>query len=103
MTAAPKEFGRNCDGVIWADIELREMLGGLRFISPVDGDTFDVAGLTLNEFRIKEWFHGEFYDEILEGVANSGGGDWVFYDGGVTEYDYFENEGKSYLHVKERF
>jgi hypothetical protein len=102
MTTLTKEYERNEHGVTWANIEITEVEGGLRFTSPVDGDTYDVDGLTLKEFESNAWFQGEYWYDILEAISNSGGGEWYVIDGGNTEYDYFQSEGKHYLYVKER-
>lgn len=102
MTTITKNYERNEHGIVWVDIEITEIEGGLRFTSPVDGDTYDVDKLTLNEFKGTAWFHGKYWYDILEAVSNSGGGEWAVIDGGNTEYEYFENEGKHYLYVRER-
>lgn len=102
MSTLTKEYERNEHGVIWVNIEITEVEGGLRFTSPVDGDTYDVDGLTLKEFESNAWFQGEYWYDILEAISNSGGGEWYVVDGGNTEYEYFQSEGKHYLFVEER-
>ena len=102
MSTITKHYERNEHGVTWANIEITEVEGGLRFTSPVDGDTYDVDGLTLKEFESNAWFQGEYWYDILEAIANSGGCEWYVVDGGNTEYEYFQSEGKHYLFVEER-
>jgi hypothetical protein len=102
MSTLTKHYERNEHGVTWANIEITEVEGGLRFTSPVDGDTYDVDGLTLKEFESNAWFQGKYWYDILEAISNSGGCEWYVIDGGTTEYDYFQSEGKHYLYVKER-
>ena len=102
MSTITKHYERNEHGVTWANIEITEIEGGLRFTSPVDGDTYDVDGLTLKEFESNAWFQGEYWYDILEAISNSGGGEWYVYDGGTTQYEYFQSEGKHYLFVEER-
>jgi hypothetical protein len=102
MSTITKGYGRNKRGVEWADIEITEIKGGLRFTSPVDGDTYDVDGLTLKEFESNAWFQGKYWYDILEAISNSGGGEWAVIDGGTTDYEYFQSEGKHYLFVQER-
>lgn len=102
MATLTKEYERNEHGVIWVNIEITEVEGGLRFTSPVDGDTYDVDGLTLKEFESNAWFQGEYWYDILEAISNSGGGEWYVVDGGTTQYEYFQSEGKHYLFVEER-
>jgi hypothetical protein len=102
MNTLTEHYGRNKHGVTWADIEITEVEGGLRFTSPVDGDTYDIDGLTLKEFESNAWFQGKYWYDILEAISNSGGGEWYVVDGGTTTYDYFQREGKHYLYVKER-
>lgn len=102
MSTLTKEYERNEHGVIWVNIEITEVEGGLRFTSPVDGDTYDVDGLTLKEFESNAWFQGKYWYDILEAISNSGGGEWYVIDGGNTEYEYFQREGKHYLYVEER-
>ena len=102
MTTITKNYERNEHGIVWVDIEITEIEGGLRFTSPIDGNTYDIDKLTLNELKSDAWFYGKYCGDILEAVANSGGGEWVVIDGGHTEYEYFKNEGKHYLYVRER-
>ena len=102
MSTLTKEYERNEHGVIWVNIEITEVEGGLRFTSPVDGDTYDVDGLTLKEFESNAWFQGKYWYDILEAISNSGGGEWYVIDGGNTEYEYFQREGKHYLYVEKR-
>ena len=102
MATLTKEYERNEHGVIWVNIEITEVEGGLRFTSPVDNDTYDVDGLTLKEFESNAWFQGQYWYDILEAISNSGGGEWYVIDGGNTEYEYFQSEGKHYLYVEER-
>ena len=103
MNTITKGYERNKHGVIWANIEITEIEGGLRFTSPVDGDTYDIDKLTLKEFASDAWFQGEYWYEILEAISNSGGGEWYLSpDGGNTEYEYFQSEGKHYLYVEEK-
>ena len=102
MSTLTKHYERNEHGVIWVNIEITEGEGGLRFTSPVDGDTYDVDGLTLKEFESNAWFQGKYWYDILEAISNSGGGEWYVVDGGNTEYEYFQSEGKHYLYVRER-
>jgi hypothetical protein len=102
MATITKHYERNEHGVTWANIEITEIEGGLRFTSPVDGDTYDVDGLTLKEFESNAWFQGKYWYDILEAISNSGGGEWYVVDGGNTEYEYFQSEGKHYLFVEER-
>lgn len=102
MSTVIKRYERNEHGVIWADIEITEIEGGLRFTSPIDGDTYDIDKLTLKEFESNAWFQGEYWFDILDAISNSGGGEWYLLpEGGRTEYEYYENEGKHYLYVKE--
>ena len=102
MSTLTKNYERNRHGVIWANIEITEVEGGLRFTSPVDGDTYDVKELTLKEFDCAAWYQGKYWYDILEAIANSGGGEWLVIDGGTTHYEYFQSEGKHYLYVEER-
>jgi len=102
MSTITKHYERNEHGVIWVDIEITEVEGGLRFTSPVDGETYDVKELTLKEFESNAWFQGKYWYDILEAISNSGGGEWYVIDGGTTTYDYFQREGKHYLFVEER-
>jgi hypothetical protein len=102
MSTITKHYGRNEHGVTWADIEITEVEGGLSFTSPVDGYVSKVAGLTLKEFESNAWFQGKYWYDILEAISNSGGGEWYVIDGGTTQYEYFQSEGKHYLYVKER-
>ena len=102
MSTITEHYGRNEHGVTWADIELNEIEGGLSFTSPVDGYVSKVAGLTLKEFESNSLYQGEYWYDILEAIANSGGCEWYVVDGGNTEYEYFQSEGKHYLYVKER-
>jgi hypothetical protein len=102
MSTITKHYERNKRGVIWADIELNEVEGGLSFTSPVDGYVSKVAGLTLKEFESNAWYQGQYWYDILEAIADSGGGEWYVIDGGTTTYDYFQREGKHYLFVEER-
>ena len=103
MSTLTKEYERNKNGVIWVNIEITEVEGGLRFTSPVDGDTYEVDGLTLKEFESDAWFQGQYWYDILEAISNSGGGEWyVSEEGGTTNYEYFQSEGKHYLFVEER-
>jgi hypothetical protein len=102
MATITKHYERNEHGVTWANIEINEVEGGLSFTSPVDNYVSKVAGLTLKEFESNAWFQGEYWYGILEAISDSGGGEWYVVDGGTTQYEYFQSEGKHYLYVKER-
>ena len=102
MATITKHYERNEHGVTWANIEINEVEGGLSFTSPVDGYISKVAGLTLKEFESNAWFQGEYWYGILEAISDSGGGEWYVIDGGTTQYEYFQSEGKHYLFVEER-
>jgi hypothetical protein len=102
MATITKHYERNEHGVTWANIEINEVEGGLSFTSPVDGYISKVAGLTLKEFESNAWFQGEYWYGILEAISDSGGGEWYVVDGGTTQYEYFQSEGKHYLFVEER-
>ena len=102
MTTITKNYERNKHGVIWANIEITEIEGGLRFTSPVDSYASDISGITLKEFESNAWFQGEYWFDILDVISEMGGGEWYVVDGGNTEYEYFQSEGKHYLYVEER-
>ena len=94
-----KQYREHPDGgVYWVRITLEQQEEGVLFTSPVDNATHLVKGATLDVIE-GQWWESDFHSEILDAISEMGGSRWVL--GYSTDYDYYEEEGKHYLEVKE--
>jgi len=96
-------FSTTKKGDVWnAQIIITILEDGLKFTSPVDGYETEIKGMKVEE--LKDFHNSKFFDEVLNMVSEMGGGRWICYDGGNTEYELIdkEHDGTYYFEVTER-